>query len=164
MGVKRSKWFFAGALFIIGTFVSVYSAAAVTGFIERTIQDFSDLKSITLGTAIASAMTNDKCGTLFLCSQGAITLLITVLLMNKKTSQYESPMLKITPKIRTPAMAGQKQHGSAEWLKKSEYMNAFSSYLIDPADPRIKNLTEQGYSDLDFMKNKEIVKKIIDIS
>ena len=155
MGVRKSKWILAGFLFVAGLFVSIWLSAAVTGFVEREIQDFAELKSLSFGAAMAMLKSNDKCAMLFLCCQGLVSLLLVILVMNKKTSQYESAMRRITPDIKTPVAAGQKQHGSAEWLRRDEYKTAFGSYILNPGDPQIKELIKHGYDDLEFMKPKK---------
>lgn len=45
--------------------------------------------------------------------------------------QYKADMIPITPDIKTPAPAGQGQHGTARWLKEKEYDRVFSSCVID---------------------------------
>ena len=155
MGIRKSKFILAGVLFFAGLFASVWLSAAVTGFIGHEIQTLDELKTLTFGAAMATVAANSKCLTLFLCCQGLITLLLIVLIMNKKTSQYESPMRRITPEIKTPVAAGQKQHGSAEWLRRDEYKAAFGVYILDPGDPLIAELIKDGYKDLEFMKPKK---------
>ena len=155
MGIKKSKLILAGVLFFCGLFLSVYTSKVMTLFIEKQIHTLEDLQSIKFSYALSSLMIDSKQGTLFLCIQGFITILLVILVMNHKTSQFESPMVNITPNIQTPIAAGQKQHGSAAWLKKPEYKKAFGSYLLDPGEPKIKELVNSGYEDLDFMENKK---------
>lgn len=45
--------------------------------------------------------------------------------------QYKADMIQVTPDIRTPAPAGQGQHGTARWLTKKEIDRVFASYIID---------------------------------
>lgn len=45
--------------------------------------------------------------------------------------QYKADMIPITPDIKTPAPAGQGQHGTARWLKEKEWDRVFSSCVID---------------------------------
>ena len=40
-------------------------------------------------------------------------------------------MIEITPEIRTPAPAGQGQHGTAKWLPKEKFDQVFDSDIID---------------------------------
>lgn len=45
--------------------------------------------------------------------------------------QYQADMIRITPDIKTPAPAGQGQHGTAKWLTKKELEQTFASCIID---------------------------------
>ena len=45
--------------------------------------------------------------------------------------QYKADMIQVTPDIRTPAPAGQGQHGTARWLTKKEIDQVFASCIID---------------------------------
>lgn len=45
--------------------------------------------------------------------------------------QYKADMIQVTPDIRTPAPAGQGQHGTARWLTKKEIDRVFASCVID---------------------------------
>lgn len=45
--------------------------------------------------------------------------------------QYKADMIQVTPDIRTPAPAGQGQHGTARWLSKKEIDQVFASCIID---------------------------------
>ena len=63
-------------------------------------------------------------------------------------------MDKITADIKTPAVAGQKQHGSARWQTKKEIYKNFDVVRLDKNDPVIRELMEHGYDDLKFMQDE----------
>ena len=63
-------------------------------------------------------------------------------------------MIKVTADIKTPAIAGQKQHGSARWQTKKEIYQKFDVARLDKNNPIIKDLIEHGYDDLEFYKNE----------
>lgn len=113
-------------------------------------RNFVGPKQLQTGLCIESLMSDKQHLALFLCFVGVVFILVMVLMMNRKTSIYESPLQTLTPKIKTPVPAGQRQHGSATWLKRQEYKDVFGTYLLDPGDPSIKELMEHGYDDLKF--------------
>lgn len=55
--------------------------------------------------------------------------IITLLVGGK--SSFKVDMIEITPEIRTPAPAGQGQHGTAKWLPKEKFDQVFDSDIID---------------------------------
>ena len=55
--------------------------------------------------------------------------IITLLVGGK--SSFKVDMMEITPEIRTPAPAGQGQHGTAKWLPKEKFDQVFDSDIID---------------------------------
>lgn len=53
---------------------------------------------------------------------------------------YKSKMLYITPDISIPAPVGQGQYGTARFLQKKAYDNAFGSVAVTSTDHRIVQL------------------------
>jgi type IV secretion system protein VirD4 len=88
---------------------------------------------------------------LFLCLQGFAALL-GILYFNDNNKPYQSDLREITPMIKTPVPAGQKQHGSAEWLTEKEKDTAFNNTVINLHDRLIKKLISEGYSDIKEQK------------
>ena len=86
MGIKKSKLIFAGVLFVCGLFLSIYASMVIKLFIERQIQTLEVLKSIKFSYALANLFSDSKQGTLFLCIQG----LITLLLIDRKSTRLNS--------------------------------------------------------------------------
>lgn len=67
---------------------------------------------------------------LFFILFAAIVMAITVLIL-QDSKDYQSAQIVVTPKISTPVPAGQGQCGTAKWLDKKEYDNAFSHFTLD---------------------------------
>lgn len=64
-------------------------------------------------------------------------------------SNFEKTKLKkITKDIEVPIAYGEKQHGSARFLKENEYDTVFDNYKINPNRNIFKKLIETGYDDL----------------
>lgn len=93
-----------------------------------------------------------------------ITLLVFVLLLigmiyvlfigGVKT--HKSELIDITPAISIPAVAGQKQYGSARFMNNTEIDKSFKHITIDHNHPTIKTLINDGKLD-----KKGIAKKVV---
>ncbi len=73
-------------------------------------------------------------------------------------TQYQNDMQRITPDIVTPNPSGQKQHGSARWMRKEEYQKAFKKHTLFKLRPNIWKLIHYGYRDLSFYKRNYLFK------
>jgi len=109
------------------------------------------LKLIPVRDCISSIATDKQHMMLFLYLQGFVALLC-VLYFTANNKPYQSELREITPQIRTPVPAGQKQHGSAEWLTEREKDIAFNSADINFCDRYIKRLVREGYYDIQEQK------------
>lgn len=78
---------------------------------------------------------------------------ICLLLVNR-FGDFISSMVKITPDIKTPVPAGQKQHGSARWQTKKEIYKNFDIARLDKNSKTIKYLIDHGYDDLKFYSSE----------
>ncbi len=58
-------------------------------------------------------------------------------------------LIEITPNIKTPAPAGQRQFGSARWMSNTEKKETFSPCIITKGDKLISYLIEHGYDDIE---------------
>ncbi len=65
---------------------------------------------------------------LFCCLTGAEVYMAISIGENK--NPYQANMVSITPDIKTPAPVGQNQCGSARWMEKKHYDDAFSWFLL----------------------------------
>jgi len=102
--------------------------------------------------------TNETAWLLFLCFSGLSVLCILVLVFQQRGSAYQSHLMKITDKIKTPVPAGQNQNGSARWLSKRELNKHFACTKIDENDFMIAQLIEKGEDDLNDKESKSIKK------
>ncbi|MEG0273163.1 MAG: type IV secretory system conjugative DNA transfer family protein [Hydrogenoanaerobacterium sp.] len=64
----------------------------------------------------------------------------------------KNDMQQVTPEIIIPRPCGEKQHGSANWLKPADYKKAFAKVKISILSPAIRSLIKYGYYDLSFYK------------
>ena len=102
---------------------------------------------IPIKQCISSIVTQRQHTVLFLCLEGSIFLL-SILYFTMNNRPYQSQLRTITPQIKTPVPAGQKQHGSAEWLHEKEKDKVFDTAEIKFRDGFIKNLISQGQRDV----------------
>lgn len=95
--------------------------------------------------SIDSILLNYNHRMLFLLFQSSAALfLIYYVFANFRA--YQSSTRKITPKIRTPASAGQGQFGNAKWLHPKEFNKFFSNVVIKKR--KVKKLLRLGKEDL----------------
>ncbi len=135
-------------IFIIGTIFNIYFSTLLDEILSKEIEDFSIPK---FKDAILSLMENKNHLYLFIAFQ--LTLILGIILYsatNNKT--YQSDLIKITPNIVTPAPAGQKQFGSAKWMKDEEKDKAFSSCILNKNDKLIDYLIKHGHDDIKMGK------------
>lgn len=146
----KKKLLVATVCFIVALFVNVYLSTIVFQVVGRTFNGFSDISFV---TGLKSLMENGTHQTIFLCIQ-IFVLLGLVLLIVSRIVSMESKMNRITADIKTPAVAGQKQHGSARWQTKKEIFKNFDVARLKKDNPVIKELIKHGYDDLEFYKKE----------
>jgi len=149
----RKKLLISLLILMTGLISNIYFSSALHLILSRQM---SVLKIIPIGECISSIVTAKQHTVLFLCFQGFVTLL-GVLYFTANNKPYQSELREITPQIMTPVPAGQKQHGSAEWLTEKEKDTAFNSAEINLNDSLIKRLVSEGYSDIREEVEKEKV-------
>ncbi len=64
---------------------------------------------------------------------------------------FQSGTVSITDKLKTPEIMGQGQHGTARWLTKKEFRNAFKCNTLSDSD----NTFNSGGIIVDYEKNKK---------
>ena len=96
---------------------------------------------------------------LFLCLCGVFLLLSVLLMVSNISGKYESDMKQITPNIKTPVAAGQRQNGSAQWLAKSKIKEAFAIVKTGWENPTIKELMDHGYDPAPDKNNPDKIQK-----
>lgn len=78
-----------------------------------------------------------------------------IFVMGSDKTTYKSELRQITDKISTPVAYGEKQYGSAQWLKKDEYSKAFCVANLRTKKGILPELMRQGKDDLTFLRPKE---------
>lgn len=146
----KRKLIVAAAVFVVALFVNVYFSEIVFQLISKSYTGFD---GISFWDAVKSILNNDTHKTIFCCIQ-IFAALGLVLLIVSRIATTEGKMIKVTADIKTPAVAGQKQHGSARWQTKKEIYQKFDVARLDKNNPIIKDLIEHGYDDLEFYKNE----------
>lgn len=146
----KKKLLVAAVCFIAALFVNVYLSTIVFQIVGRTFNGFS---SISFFGSVKSIMENGTHQTIFWCIQIFVVLGLVLLIVSRIASM-ESKMNRITADIKTPAVAGQKQHGSARWQTKKEIFKNFDVARLKKDNPVIKDLIKHGYDDLEFYKKE----------
>lgn len=121
-------------LFLLIAFFVLYINLYLTGVFTRTFA----FKDFLISIQEIKKMLVDQDKVKFFLSLCALEVAgLLYLSMNK--AHYESELVKITPDIHTPAVAGQNQCGSARWLRKEEFDQTFHSiFLPSHLDPNKK--------------------------
>lgn len=146
----KRKLIVAAAVFVVALFVNVYFSTIVFQLISKSYTGF---RGISFLGGIKSIFTNDTHQTIFWCIQIFVVLGLALLIVSR-IATTDGRMIKVTADIKTPAIAGQKQHGSARWQTKKEIYQKFDVARLDKNNPIIKDLIEHGYDDLEFYKNE----------
>lgn len=135
--MNTSKFKIFVAILLTGTIFNLEFSTLIHYLLSREITKIELINFITCIQSITSSKNHLM---LFLCLNSGVALLaIFYYFANNKP--YQSELRDITPKISTPVSAGQKQFGSAEWLLEKEKDTAFQSYILDPSENHIKNLS-----------------------
>lgn len=146
----KRKLIVAAICFMLALFINVYLSEVVFQVVGRTFDGFSGISFFGSLKSMAESGTHK---TIFLCIQ-VFVLLGLVLLIASRAVGMESKMIRVTADIKTPAVAGQKQHGSARWQTKKEIFNSFDVARLDKNNAVIRELIKHGYDDLEFYHGK----------
>lgn len=135
-------------IFIIGTIFNIYFSTLLDEILSKEIEDFNIPK---FKDAVLSLI--EKKNHLYLFIAFQLTLILGIILYSVTNNKpYQSDLIKITPNIVTPASAGQKQFGSAKWMKDEEKDKAFSSCILNKNDKLIDYLIKHGHDDIKMEK------------
>lgn len=117
---------------IIGlSFVILYASAFTAIFLDSTLKNPEQIKFIINPIIIKQYVINNEQVRMFTVFFSVILLLGIITLLVGGKSSFKVDMIEITPEIRTPAPAGQGQHGTAKWLPKAKFDQVFDSDIID---------------------------------
>lgn len=117
---------------IIGlSFVILYASVFTAIFLDSTLKNPEQIKFVTDPVAMKQCISNNEQIRMFTIFFFVILLLGIITLLVGGKSSFKVDMMEITPEIRTPAPAGQGQHGTAKWLPKEKFDQVFDSDIID---------------------------------
>lgn len=117
---------------IIGlSFVILYASAFTAIFLDSTLKNPEQIKFVTDPVAMKQCISNNEQIRMFTIFFFVLLLLGIITLLVGGKSSFKVDMMEITPEIRTPAPAGQGQHGTAKWLPKEKFDQVFDSDIID---------------------------------
>ena len=117
---------------IIGlSFVILYASAFTAIFLDSTLKNPEQIKFVTDPVAMKQCISNNEQIRMFTIFFFVLLLLGIITLLVGGKSSFKVDMIEITPEIRTPAPAGQGQHGTAKWLPKKKFDQVFDSDIID---------------------------------
>lgn len=117
---------------IIGlSFVILYASAFTAIFLDSTLKNPEQIKFVTDPVAMKQCISNNEQMRMFTIFFFVLLLLGIITLLVGGKSSFKVDMMEITPEIRTPAPAGQGQHGTAKWLPKEKFDQVFDSDIID---------------------------------
>lgn len=117
---------------IIGlSFGILYASAFTAIFLDSTLKNPEQIKFVTDPVAMKQYISNNEQIRMFTIFFFVLLLLGIITLLVGGKSSFKVDMIEITPEIRTPAPAGQGQHGTAKWLPKEKFDQVFDSDIID---------------------------------
>lgn len=117
---------------IIGlSFVILYASAFTAIFLDSTLKNPEQIKFVTDPVAMKQCISNNEQIRMFTIFFFVLLLLGIITLLVGGKSSFKVDIIEITPEIRTPAPAGQGQHGTAKWLPKEKFDQVFDSDIID---------------------------------
>lgn len=145
----KRKLIVAAAVFVAALFVNLYFSTILHQLMSNS---FDGIKTISFEDCMRSIAANNSHRTIFLSVQIFVVLGL-ILLITSRAVSANMKMIHVTDTIKTPAVAGQKQHGSARWQTKKEIYQNFDVVRLDKNNPIIKDLMQHGYDDLTFYKN-----------
>lgn len=149
-----------GKLIGIGILVPICGIASI--FLSSLIhlmmsQQWTGTSQLAWGLCIERIKMDKQVGmialTVFVMSIAILAMLIFMLGSNK--TSFKPELRTITDKISTPIPYGERQHGSARWLKSEEYKNAFAIASVSFEQEPLATLCSQGKEDLSFCKPKK---------
>ncbi|MGJ0847787.1 hypothetical protein ACR77J_13940 [Tissierella praeacuta] len=128
---------------ILGTIIGVYVSVNLHILLSSQKVDLNIFK-IRDGIEIIK---NDSRALKLFCCFELLILVSSIFYFVTDSKTYKSELIQITPEISIPIEAGQKQFGSARFMKEGEKRKAFTRIEIRQ-DKRIKDLLNHGYDDI----------------
>lgn len=100
-----------------------------------------NIGNIEFKSVMQSLFENNKHLKLYILLQTLFLLFDVFVTFMQKENMYESELGNITNTIKTPVTVGQGQHGTARWLKESEYEKVFDKNIYDSS----KDMKNQSF-------------------
>lgn len=142
---KKKKLFISIFILIVGTLFNLVFTTNLHYLLKGKIRN---LQLFSIYIIFASMKNNKEHLLLFLAFNG-IALLGAIFYYILNHKPYQSELVEITPMIKTPVSAGQKQFGSARWLTDNEKDKNFKSVVLDANDKKIKGLNKLAEDEVD---------------
>ncbi|MBU5676909.1 TRAG family protein [Alkaliphilus sp. MSJ-5] len=137
---KRTRLIMSILILIIGIVSSIFFSTLLHKLLSGETTNLSIPK---LKDCVESFMSSRQHLKLFLYFI-ALSFLASIGFYFSNDKAYQSKLIKVTPMIYTPAVAGQNQHGSARWLTEKEKDQVFKSYVLIKNDKFIQSLMEEN--------------------
>ena len=129
-------------LAIIGLLAALYLAALFDSTLLRV-----KLPALTPISIISYVASSNNAWKLFLLEAAGILMAIVVLILND-SKDYQSEQIIVTPDIQTPVPAGQGQCGTARWLDKTKFDEAFRHFIVDSSMKIMELFAEASLNDI----------------
>lgn len=129
---------------LVGCIGALYLVALLDSTLLRR-----ELASKNILYIIKYVASSENAGKLFLILLVAIVLFIVVTIL-QDSKDYQSKQIVVTPKISTPAPAGQGQCGTAKWLDKNNYDKLFDNFVLDRSRVVFKLIEESCLNDIEL--------------
>lgn len=146
---KRLKFLLSFLITAGGSLLGLYITHNINALL--TVHEFSGYAT-PLPELIQTVWGNPTTFKIYLIFSG-VFLLFGVIYFFSNDRPYHSQLNMITPDIFTPAVAGQNQHGSAKWLPKDKYNQAFDHFKLSAKNKLIQELIELGKTDYQAIKD-----------
>lgn len=114
-------------LLIILLYISAFAAI----FLDSVLKDPDQIQFYLNPMRILEYVNRNEQAKMFTIFFFVVMLLGIITLFMGGNSSYKVDLVEITPEIKTPAVVGQGQHGTAKWLSKSDFDKVFDFDIID---------------------------------
>ena len=152
---KRNRVIISIILLGLGTLILPYFVSILDLVLSGKI-DISSLQALSYSDAINNLFHKQPCWLLFLVFEIALILVTIYYCVNGRDKEMKSDLYKVTDTISIPVPSGEQQHGSAWFLKNSDFDKKFGTHIVDPNQRVIKELIREGKKDFNSIESGEI--------
>lgn len=136
------KPIFLSIAIIISGLISLMAAYNINVLLSKS-SDFSFYLS-----DLIDVLQDAKQRNLFLLIWCALSVLAVTIALTNPLVNYTNGVIRVTPKIHTPAPSGSGEYGTAKWMQRRDYSKCFTRCSITADNPIINELLCHGYDDL----------------